>query len=140
MPWWKSIFLKRASDAQMNSELRFHIDELTDENIAAGISPSEARRRAILEFGGHEQVKEDLRDVYRVRIIESTYANLNPPSASSVNPPRFPSPSFSPSPSPLAQTARSSPPSTRSSSSRSRSPTRISSCSLSSTTQKAQRL
>jgi putative ABC transport system permease protein len=76
MSWWKSIFPKRASDAQMNSELRFHIDELTDENIAAGMSPTEARRRAILEFGGHEQVKEDLRDVYRIRIIESIYANL----------------------------------------------------------------
>jgi putative ABC transport system permease protein len=76
MPWWKSIFPKRASDAQMNSELRFHIEELTDENIAAGMSPAEARRRAVLEFGGHEQVKEDLRDVYRIRIIESTYANL----------------------------------------------------------------
>jgi predicted permease len=76
MSWWKSIFPKRASDAQMNSELRFHIDELTDENIAAGMPPSEARRRAVLEFGGHEQVKEDLRDVYRVRILESTYANL----------------------------------------------------------------
>jgi|HubBroStandDraft_1064217.scaffolds.fasta_scaffold22875_2 putative ABC transport system permease protein len=76
MSWWKSIFPKRASDAQMNSELRFHIDELTDENIAAGMSPEEGRRRAVLEFGGHEQVKEELRDVYRVRIIESTYANL----------------------------------------------------------------
>jgi putative ABC transport system permease protein len=76
MSWWKSILPKRASDAQMNSELRFHIDELTDENVAAGMSPSEARRRAILEFGGHEQVKENLRDVYRIRVIESTYANL----------------------------------------------------------------
>ena len=76
MSWWKSIFAKRASDAQMNSELRFHIEELTDENIAAGMPPTEARRRAVLEFGGHEQVKEDLRDVYRSRIIESTYANL----------------------------------------------------------------
>jgi putative ABC transport system permease protein len=76
MSWWKSLFSKGASDAQMNSELRFHVDELTDENIAAGMSPEEARRRAILEFGGQEQVKEELRDVYRVRLIESTLANL----------------------------------------------------------------
>ncbi len=76
MSWWKSIFAKRASDAQMNSELRFHIEELTDENIAAGMTTEEARRRAILEFGGHEQVKEELRDVYRVRIIENTVANF----------------------------------------------------------------
>jgi putative ABC transport system permease protein len=76
MSWWKSLFRKRATDAQMNSELRFHIDELTDENIAAGIPPDEARRRAILEFGGHEQVKEELRDVYRIRVLDATVANL----------------------------------------------------------------
>jgi len=76
MTWWRSFFSKRASDEQMNSELRFHIEELTEENIAAGMTPEEARRRAILEFGGHEQIKEDLRDVYRVRIVESTIANL----------------------------------------------------------------
>jgi putative ABC transport system permease protein len=76
MSWWKSLFPKRASDAQMNSELRFHIDELTEENIAAGMSPEEARRRAVLEFGGHEQVKEELRDVYRIRLLDATTANL----------------------------------------------------------------
>ena len=57
MSWWKSLFPKSASDAQMNSELGFHIDELTEENIAAGMTPEEARRRAILEFGGQEQLK-----------------------------------------------------------------------------------
>jgi predicted permease len=76
MSWWKSLFPKRASDAQMNSELRFHIDELTDENIAAGMKPDEARRRAILEFGGHEQLKEEVRDVYRIRFVDATVANL----------------------------------------------------------------
>jgi putative ABC transport system permease protein len=76
MSWWKSLFPKGASDAQMDSELRFHVDEQTEANIAAGMSPQQARRRAILEFGGHEQFKEELRDVYRVRVIESTLANL----------------------------------------------------------------
>src|SRR5271155_4194330 len=76
MTWWRSFFPKRASDEQMNSELRFHIEEVTEENIAAGMPPEEARRRAILEFGGHEQVKEDLRDVYRIRILESSIANF----------------------------------------------------------------
>jgi putative ABC transport system permease protein len=76
MSWWKSLFPKRASDAQMNSELRFHIDELTDENIAAGMSPGEARRRAMLEFGGQEKCKEEVRDVYRIRFVDATLANL----------------------------------------------------------------
>jgi len=76
MSWWKSLLPKRASDAQMNSELRFHIDELTDENIAAGMPPDEARRRAILEFGGQEKIKEEVRDVYRIRLLDATVANL----------------------------------------------------------------
>jgi putative ABC transport system permease protein len=76
MSWWKSILPKRASDAQMNSELRFHIEELTDENIAAGMSPEEARRRAVLEFGGQEKFKEEVRDVYRIRILDASVANL----------------------------------------------------------------
>src|SRR5580704_8473130 len=76
MSWWKSLFRKSALDSQLDTELRFHIDKLTSDNIAAGMAPDEARRQAILEFGGHEQLKEELRDVYRVRVIESTLANL----------------------------------------------------------------
>src|ERR1700682_4568344 len=74
--WWKSLFRKRALDAQLSSEVRFHIDEMTAANIAAGMFPEEARRRAVLEFGGGEQIKEELRDVHRVRVIESAIANL----------------------------------------------------------------
>jgi putative ABC transport system permease protein len=76
MSWWKSFFGKPASDSQMNSELRFHIDELTDENIALGMSREEARRRALLEFGGQENFKEAVRDVYRIRLLDALAANL----------------------------------------------------------------
>jgi putative ABC transport system permease protein len=76
MTWWNSRFGKNVRDAQLDSELRFHIEELTEANIAAGMSPQEARRQAQLEFGGREQIKEELRDVYRVRIVESAAANL----------------------------------------------------------------
>ncbi len=76
MSFWKSLFPKRASDDQMNSELRFHIEELTEAKIAAGMNAEEARRRAILEFGGHEQLKEDLRDVYRIRLLDASITNL----------------------------------------------------------------
>src|ERR1700730_5939276 len=74
--WWKSLFQKRALEAQLTSEVRFHIDELTDANVAAGMSPEEARRRAALEFGGGEQIKEELRDVHRVAVIDASIANL----------------------------------------------------------------
>jgi putative ABC transport system permease protein len=76
MHWWNSLFRKRTLDAQLDSELRFHLDALTRENIAAGMPPDEARRQAILEFGGREQLKEELRDVHRINIVETTFANL----------------------------------------------------------------
>jgi predicted permease len=75
MSWWKPFSRKRASGTQLDIELRFHIEKLTEENIAAGIAPAEARRRAILEFGGQEQLKEELRDVYRIATLDNTMAN-----------------------------------------------------------------
>jgi len=76
MPWWKFLFSKRASDEQMNAELRFHVEELTEEYIAAGMPREEARRRARLDFGGHEKLKEEVRDVYRIRFVDAILANL----------------------------------------------------------------
>ena len=72
MSWWRQPDL----DRRLEAELRFHIEELMDEKIAAGIAPAEARRQAVLEFGGREQVKEELRDVYRLPFVESAVSNL----------------------------------------------------------------
>ena len=76
MNWWKSFLGKRLRDNRVDSELRFHIEELTEANIAAGLEPEEARRRAVLEFGGQQQIKEEVQDVYRLPLIESALANL----------------------------------------------------------------
>jgi hypothetical protein len=37
MVWWKSLFQKRPLEAQLDSELRFHIEELTKANLTAGV-------------------------------------------------------------------------------------------------------
>ncbi|MDQ2773974.1 MAG: ABC transporter permease [Acidobacteriota bacterium] len=69
-------FRKRIADEQLDRELRFHIENLISENIAAGFSAEEARRRAMLEFGGKEQIKEELRDVRRFPLWDGTVSNL----------------------------------------------------------------
>ena len=76
MPSWKFPFRKRTLDPQYDSELRFHVEKLTEENVAAGMTPQEARRRAVLEFGGAEQIKEELRDVQRIPILETGMKNF----------------------------------------------------------------
>ncbi len=67
---------RRPRDAQFDRELQYHIDRLTEEKVAAGVPPAEARRQAALEFGGKEQIQEEVRDVYRIAFVESATTNL----------------------------------------------------------------
>jgi len=43
---------------EFDDELSFHIVQSTDRNIAAGMSPDEARRQALIELGGIERTRE----------------------------------------------------------------------------------
>jgi putative ABC transport system permease protein len=52
------LFQGRRTEAEMDEELRFHIAEQADLNIAAGQSPEDALRAARIQFGGLEQQKE----------------------------------------------------------------------------------
>jgi predicted permease len=76
MGWIRRLFRRRDFDQELDRELRFHIEELTQENISKGMASEEAHRQAMLAFGGRQQVKEELRDVYRLPVIETTAANL----------------------------------------------------------------
>jgi predicted permease len=64
------------AEAELDEEIRFHIEERTAELIAAGRSPDEARREALRAFGGVEQVKEECRDVWGLRWFWSFAADL----------------------------------------------------------------
>lgn len=56
------LFQKGKRESEMADELRHHLDGLTARNIAAGMSPEEARNDASREFGGVEQIKELARE------------------------------------------------------------------------------
>jgi putative ABC transport system permease protein len=49
-------------DREAEDELAFHLDERTRENIARGLSPDEARREALLRFGGRSRLREETRE------------------------------------------------------------------------------
>lgn len=53
---------KEKIERQLDNELRAYVEMATDEKIAAGVSPSEARRTTLAAFGGIEQVKQSVRD------------------------------------------------------------------------------
>jgi len=53
---------RRDFEAGMAEELRFHIEQYTDDLMRSGVSREEARRRARMEFGGLNSVKGDCRE------------------------------------------------------------------------------
>jgi predicted permease len=59
---FRNLLRKQQVEHQLDDELRSYIDILTDEKIAAGIGPREARRAAMAELGGIEQVRQKVRD------------------------------------------------------------------------------
>jgi putative ABC transport system permease protein len=62
MRWLHRLFQKSRAEQQLDKELRFHLDRQIADHLAAGLSAEEARRRANLEFGGVDRVKEEVRD------------------------------------------------------------------------------
>ncbi len=71
MSWLRKLLSRNRADRELDAELRAHLDALTDENIRVGMSTTEARRRALLELGGLEQVKEYCRDQRRASWLDS---------------------------------------------------------------------
>lgn len=52
------FFLSRKHPADLDDELQFHLDQCARENVAKGMTPQEARRQAVLAFGGIERTRE----------------------------------------------------------------------------------
>jgi putative ABC transport system permease protein len=63
MRWFGSR--EKRYEQQLDEELRFHMDEQIAQYVAEGMTPREARRRALIEFGGPTQIKEECREVRR---------------------------------------------------------------------------
>lgn len=56
----RALFHGRRMDAELDEELRFHVEREARKYQGAGMCEEEAQRRARLAFGGHEQIKEDV--------------------------------------------------------------------------------
>src|SRR2546430_10067789 len=66
----RSLFRRPSVEFELETELRFHLDQLIEENISSGMPPEEARRAAQRMIGGIAQCKEEGRDMLRVNFVE----------------------------------------------------------------------
>jgi len=58
----RALFHKNRAEQDMDDELRFHLDQQIEQNIAQGMSADEARYAALRQFGNVSQLKEECRD------------------------------------------------------------------------------
>ena len=66
----RSFGRRRELEDRLDDEIRFHVEQQIEKNQRAGMTPDEARRKALIRFGGVEQVRERTRDEFRAARIE----------------------------------------------------------------------
>lgn len=71
----RSLLQRRRALREMDDEVAFHVAMETQANIASGLSPRDARRRALADLGGVDQTKEAIRDV-RMAWMDSMWQDV----------------------------------------------------------------
>ena len=81
--WWLIVPLRLRSilrggrvERELEEELQFHLEKRTEEGMARGLSPEEARAAALRAMQGLEQRKEEMRDMRRVAWLTDFVENL----------------------------------------------------------------
>ncbi len=67
---------RRQFESELDAELADHIAKYTEELMAQGMAPEQARRRARREFGSVEAVKDGVRDSSGLEPIDGVWRNL----------------------------------------------------------------
>ncbi len=72
----RNLFARSSVERDLDQELRAFIDLLVEEKVKQGLSPAEARRAALVEAGAVEHLKDEVRDVRRGAVLESTWQDV----------------------------------------------------------------
>src|SRR3954470_8838346 len=66
----RALFQRGRYDAELDEELRYHLDREVERNVASGMSVADARAAASRAFGNATLVAEQARDTSRWRLLE----------------------------------------------------------------------
>jgi predicted permease len=77
--WWQRVlaFLGRRRSEEISAELESHLQMQIEDNLQAGMSPEEARRRALIQSGGIEQAKQAYRERESLPWLENLVQDLH---------------------------------------------------------------
>jgi putative ABC transport system permease protein len=73
---WRNLLGKSRVESDLDEHVRSYADLLTEEKVRAGMSPDQARRAALVELGGIEHVKDEVRDVRSGALLDTTAQDL----------------------------------------------------------------
>src|SRR5262245_53498825 len=73
---WRNLFHKTRTEQQLAEEIDAYLEMLVEQKIKEGLDPAEARRAALIELGGREQVKEKVREVSAGYYLETLGQDL----------------------------------------------------------------
>jgi hypothetical protein len=72
----RRLFRRKVAEVELEDELRFHHEQQLEKYMKSGLREEEALRRVRLNFGGLGQVKEECRDAWGVRVLETLGQDL----------------------------------------------------------------
>src|SRR5689334_9037581 len=72
----RSLFLGSTVDRELDEELRYHLEQQIESNVAQGMTPDAARTAAMRALGGIDQRKEECRDTRGVSTIDNVLRDL----------------------------------------------------------------
>jgi predicted permease len=72
----RALLFSARHEREMDEELRFHIEREVEERVRHGADPAQARRAALVAFGGVESVREKVSDASGVRPLQDLGADL----------------------------------------------------------------
>ena len=72
----QTIFHRNRSAQRLNDEIQFHLDQQIAENLAAGMSPAEARYAARCAFGNPTFLNQETRDTWGWTWLEQIASDL----------------------------------------------------------------
>ena len=72
----RSLFRRKEVDQELNDELRDHLEQQINENLAAGMSPEDARYSALRAMGGMTQIEQQCRDARGGNFVEDLVQDL----------------------------------------------------------------
>src|SRR5262245_45231729 len=73
---WRNLFRKARRDQDLSEEIDAYLEMLIELKIKEGLDPEAARRAALIELGGREQVKEKIRELSAGYYLEALGQDL----------------------------------------------------------------